>query len=150
MNKIYKLVWSKVKNSYIVASELAKSHTKSPKSGVMNQAVVSGVLACVMACGAVFPVYATGQEVTYDDDTNATITLQGATGVGTKITNLKDGDISAGSHDAVTGKQLYAVQQDVNTFQSSLSSLNTTIASTQTLLNNTKTKVSNMETNLLY
>lgn len=28
MNRIYKLIWSKVKNCYVVTSELAKSHTK--------------------------------------------------------------------------------------------------------------------------
>ena len=28
MNKVYKLVWSKVRNCYVVASELAKSHSK--------------------------------------------------------------------------------------------------------------------------
>ena len=52
MNKIYKLVWSKVKNCYVVVSELAKSHTKSPKSGIMSRSLVAGVLAsicCVVA-----------------------------------------------------------------------------------------------------
>ena len=44
MNKIYKLIWSKTKNCYIVASELAKSHTKAPKSGVMSRALVVGIL----------------------------------------------------------------------------------------------------------
>ena len=34
MNKIYKLVWSKAKNMWVVASELAKSYTKSPNSGI--------------------------------------------------------------------------------------------------------------------
>ena len=28
MNRIYKVIWSKVKNCYVVTSELAKSHTK--------------------------------------------------------------------------------------------------------------------------
>lgn len=32
----------------------------------------------------------------------------------TKITNLKDGDISEGSHDAVTGGQLWNIQQGMN------------------------------------
>ena len=36
MNKIYKLIWSKVKNMWVVASELAKNHTKSPKSGIVG------------------------------------------------------------------------------------------------------------------
>lgn len=29
MNRIYKIVWSKAKNAYVVTSELAKNHTKS-------------------------------------------------------------------------------------------------------------------------
>ena len=36
MNKIYKVIWSKVKNCYVVVSELAKSRTKSPKSKVID------------------------------------------------------------------------------------------------------------------
>ena len=56
MNKIYKLIWSKVKNCYIVASELAKSHTKAPRSGVVNRALVAGVLVCIMGSSFVFPL----------------------------------------------------------------------------------------------
>ena len=58
MNKIYKIIWSKAKNSYVVASELTKSHTKSPSGGVISRTLVAGVLACVLSCGAVLPVYA--------------------------------------------------------------------------------------------
>ena len=32
MNKIYKIVWSKVKNTYVVVSEVAKSHSKAVSS----------------------------------------------------------------------------------------------------------------------
>ena len=28
MNKIYKVIWSKAKHTYVVASEIAKGHTK--------------------------------------------------------------------------------------------------------------------------
>ena len=49
MNKIYKLVWSNVKHCYVVASELAKSHSKFPKSGVMSRALVAGVLASLLS-----------------------------------------------------------------------------------------------------
>ncbi len=37
MNKIYRVIWSKTKNCYVVASELAKRHTKAPQSGVVNK-----------------------------------------------------------------------------------------------------------------
>ena len=40
MNKIYKLVWSKVKHCWVVASELAKSHSKSGRGSLVG--VVNG------------------------------------------------------------------------------------------------------------
>lgn len=87
MNKVYKVIWSKAKNCYVVASELAKSHTKAPKSGVMSRALVAGVLACVLSCGAVMPVYATdGVDETYDGPAfashiiNQTVTITGDNG----------------------------------------------------------------------
>ena len=62
MNKIYKVVWSKAKNCYVVANELAKSHTKAPNSKMISKAVTAGILACVMSCGAVIPVFAVGTD----------------------------------------------------------------------------------------
>ena len=58
MNKVFRVVWSKVRNCYVVASELAKSHTKAPARGVVSHTVVAGVLACVLSCGAVMPSHA--------------------------------------------------------------------------------------------
>ena len=58
MNKVFKIIWSKARNCYVVASELAKSYTKSPGSKVINRTVVAGVLACVLSCGAVIPAFA--------------------------------------------------------------------------------------------
>ena len=43
MNKIYKLIWSKVKNCWVVVSELAKSHTKSPKSSIAGFASLASL-----------------------------------------------------------------------------------------------------------
>ena len=54
MNKIYKIVWSKVKQCYVVASELAKSRTKAPKSNVFSKILVAGLLVTVISCGNVF------------------------------------------------------------------------------------------------
>lgn len=46
MNKIYKIVWSKIKNTYVVVSEVAKSHSKSGqvRGRVTLVAAVLGVL----------------------------------------------------------------------------------------------------------
>lgn len=48
MNKIYKLVWSQVKNTWVAASEMAKSHGKSGQ--VRGRVVLAGaVLGVLMA-----------------------------------------------------------------------------------------------------
>ena len=43
---------------YVAVCEFARSHTKAPASGIINRTVVAGVLACVLSCGAVMPVFA--------------------------------------------------------------------------------------------
>ena len=58
MNKVFKLVWSKTKQCYVVASEFAKSHSKVAASRVIGRTVLVGVLVCVVSCGAVMPVFA--------------------------------------------------------------------------------------------
>lgn len=63
MNKVYKVIWSKARNCYVVASELAKSHTKSPTTGVISRTVVAGVLASVLSCGVVMPAFAVDAEI---------------------------------------------------------------------------------------
>ena len=57
--------------------------------------------------------------VKYDGADKATVTLAGADG--TTIKNLKDGELSDTSKDAVTGKQLYAEQTARNTADTALS-----------------------------
>ncbi len=44
MNKIYKLIWSKVKNCYVVTSELAKSHTKGCSGKRVGRLLVVGAV----------------------------------------------------------------------------------------------------------
>ncbi|MDU5027885.1 MAG: ESPR-type extended signal peptide-containing protein [Negativicoccus succinicivorans] len=50
MNKIYKLIWSKVKNCWVVTSELAKGHGKN-KSRVQNSLLAAFVTAALLAGG---------------------------------------------------------------------------------------------------
>ena len=58
MNKIYKIVWSKAKNCYVVVSELAKNHTKGIKSEVFRKILVTGVLTCLFSFSVYNPVFA--------------------------------------------------------------------------------------------
>lgn len=67
MNNIYKVIWSKAKNCYVVASEIARSHTKSASGsekigGVARHALLALGAACAIACGGFVNVGA--------DDTN--------------------------------------------------------------------------------
>ena len=57
------------------------------------------------------------QAVTYNADKSA-VQLAGTNG--TKLTNLQEGALSATSTDAVSGKQLYATNQNVTTLQSTV------------------------------
>ena len=100
MNKVFKVIWSKAKNCYVVASELAKSHTKSPKSGVMNRALVAGVLACVLSCSAVMPVYSANQTVDGKLTVTGTSALQGGTTIGTSSANA---NLRVNGNETVTG-----------------------------------------------
>ena len=43
MNRIYKIVWSKAKNAYVVTSELAKNHTKSASGKAMKAVLAAAV-----------------------------------------------------------------------------------------------------------
>lgn len=84
MNNIYKVIWSKAKNCYVVASEIARSHTKSASGsekigGVARHALLALGAACAIACGGFVNVGAAesvevstpsgGVEKVYDADT---------------------------------------------------------------------------------
>lgn len=64
MNNIYKVIWSKAKNCYVVASEIAKSHTKSASGsekmgGYGKKALLALVAASAIFCGGLVNVGAT-------------------------------------------------------------------------------------------
>ena len=73
MNKIYKLVWSKVRNAWVVTSEIAKGHGKESSSGRngkrLKLAVMTAILGgCFMTAG-ISPVAAEltkDQKAVYD------------------------------------------------------------------------------------
>ena len=58
MNKVFKVVWSKAKCCYVVASELAKSRTKSPGCKTLRRTLVCSVFAAVLSCAVVNPAMA--------------------------------------------------------------------------------------------
>ncbi len=52
MNKIYKLVWSKVRNAWVVASEIAKGHGKNASATRERKLLKTAVITAIMGgCG---------------------------------------------------------------------------------------------------
>ena len=58
MNNIYKVIWSKAKNCYVVASEIAKSHTKSASGQSVRRSALASLLALSLLCGGLGAVSA--------------------------------------------------------------------------------------------
>ena len=60
MNKIYKVIWSKVKNCYVVVSEVAKRHSKSAvNSGFsVTRNILAGAVLLGLTAGVCAPVWA--------------------------------------------------------------------------------------------
>lgn len=50
MNKIYKVIWSKVKNQYVVVSELAHSNGKQSRTAKRS---LRSRIAALVVCGAI-------------------------------------------------------------------------------------------------
>lgn len=80
MNKIYKVVWSKVRNAYVVLSEVAKNHSSNKsQSGtkVTGDLLRMAVVTSLVVGGTLFnpiSVEATnawGARVNFDNDTTA-------------------------------------------------------------------------------
>ena len=70
MNKIYKVVWSKAVEAYVVTSELAKAHAKCSSRKGLRRGVMVALLAAMAVAPVSFGVYAAGltpeQQVIYN------------------------------------------------------------------------------------
>lgn len=122
MNNIYKVIWSKAKNCYVVASEIARSHTKSASGsekigGVARHALLALGSACAIACGGFVNVGAVEYEhvdVQTTGTTTATVYTKNGTEsyvdhalanfdtktqVNEKIEALKTGDVTTNKNN---------------------------------------------------
>ena len=75
MNNIYKVIWSKAKNCYVVASEIARSHTKSATGsekigGVTRRSLLASLMALSLLCGGLG--VASAENVTVHVDASST------------------------------------------------------------------------------
>ena len=92
--------------SYKVDNNKVDLQVKDDKSGTVNTVTIKDVASKTELDKV------KDRSVKYDGNTDKdTVTLEGANG--TKITNLKDGNVATGSKDAVNGGQLHQVKQDL-------------------------------------
>ena len=89
MNKIYKVVWNKAKNCYVVASEFAKNHQTG--SSRIKAASVAAVMAATMLTIGTGVIYAADNVDTSVKETKETIVYNNTTDETTKLNdpNLK-------------------------------------------------------------
>ena len=79
MNNIYKVIWSKAKNCYVVVSEIARSHTKSATGsekigGVTRRSLLASLMALSLLCGG-WGVASASLEVVDQSGTAGTVTI---------------------------------------------------------------------------
>jgi len=79
MNNIYKVIWSKAKNCCVVASEIARSHTKSATGsgkigGVTRRSLLASLMALSLLCGG-WGAASASLEVVDQSGTAGTVTI---------------------------------------------------------------------------
>ena len=94
MNNIYKVIWSKAKNCYVVASEIARSHTKSATGsgkigGVTRRSLLASLMALSLLCGGLGVASAVDGTVHVDESSTPSTATEVYTT--TKVDALLDG-----------------------------------------------------------
>lgn len=141
LNHIYKVIWSKTKNAWVVVSEIAKRDGKSSVKSVVTSLAgksVAAVMVAMVMCGGVASantIYGTGATATGNDSVaigdNAKSaqysvsigTLADTTGAGTtrnvaigyRAKAEDDGSISIGSDASTKGNASIAIGQQAQT-----------------------------------
>lgn len=128
MNNIYKVIWSKAKNCYVVASEIARSHTKSASGsekigGGTRRKLLASLMALSLLCGGLgvaeatvhvnegtgvtSEVYTTGETYNRTEADTKYAKANDVTANTTEIAGLKTavGDAGSGLTKAVADQQ---------------------------------------------
>ena len=114
MNKTYKIIWSQIKNTYVVVSEIAQSHSKN-NSGKAVKAVLSAAVGSALLFGGFAGISAapatnpagTGPGIAIGKESSAS--HPGATAIGTKVTAKADGAVAIGDENAANAAYAIAV-----------------------------------------
>ena len=116
MNNIYKVIWSKAKNCYVVASEIARSHTKSASGsekigGGTRRKLLASLMALSLLCGglgvAEASVHVVESGETYEVLTKQEVTEELDKKVSKEVADLtyaKASDVATNTKDIATNK----------------------------------------------
>ena len=148
MNNIYKVIWSKAKNCYVVASEIARSHTKSATGsekigGVTRRSLLASLMALSLLCGGLGVATAADGTVHVEDIASTATSKEVYTA--DKVDSLlndygKKTDVEANQNNIAT-------LQNTTTDQGNKIATNTTdIANNKVAINTLDGKLSNLTT----
>ena len=114
LNHIYKVIWSKTKNAWVVVSEIAKRDGKSSVKSVVTSLAgksVAAVMVAMVMCGGVASAntaYGTGAAATGSNSTaigdNASATGSGGVAMGNG--SLTDAGVAIGDHSSSANKSI--------------------------------------------
>lgn len=105
MNRIYKIIWSKAKNAYVVTSEIAKSHTKGTSGKVVKASLAAAVCLGLLVGGYTANAAIVGSQVfvTGDGNTVSKSTSAIVNGSQNTVTN-SSGQTVIGDQNSVTDR----------------------------------------------
>lgn len=115
MNKVYKLVWSKVQNCYVVVSEIARSYTKAGGNGGVHTGMLSVLIGLSLLGGS---VQAAGTiddgaaHIKVDSSLHGTAIADGnsiALGEGAAVKNSSGNSVAIGPFTIVDGGESIAI-----------------------------------------
>lgn len=125
MNNIYKVIWSKAKNCYVVASEIARSHTKSATGsekigGVTRRSLLASLMALSLLCGGLGVASAADGTVNVEESTTSTTKVYTTDGTESYVQS------KLGDYYTKTGvdEKIEALAGDVTTNKNAINALN--------------------------
>lgn len=132
MNNIYKVIWSKAKNCYVVASEIARSHTKSASGsekigGGTRRALLASLMALSLLCGGLGVAEATVHVDEVPSGAKEVYTIEETySRTEADARYAKANDVTANTTNIATNKANITALQTTATEQGKLIAINTT------------------------
>lgn len=115
MNKIYKVIWSKAKHTYVVASEIAKGHTKGETTGRGLKKLAAAMLVAAALMG---PNFAWAEEA-----------------VTTKVEPAPDGSAAVEVYTKDGAENAFATIENVSTIGHTVNTLSSELSTLSSLVN---------------